>query len=111
FRLVPDVEQDLVLVHLDHGAVDELAVLDLDEGAVDRVGEGPAEIVRGDGAGGVVAFLVERAHRARGSGGRVGQRTGRFRMTNRNRGRLPLLVAALTTCTTSNAGCQREELW
>ena len=37
--LVPDVEQDFVLVDLDDGAVDHHAVFDLDHGAVDRVGE------------------------------------------------------------------------
>ena len=59
--LVADVEQHLVLVDLDDRAVDELAVLDLDHRAVDGVGEGHAEVVDDDLAGGVVALLVERA--------------------------------------------------
>ena len=62
--LVADVEQDLVLVDLDDRAVDELAVLDLDHRAVDGVGEGHAEVVDDDLAGGVVALLVEGAHAA-----------------------------------------------
>ena len=59
--LVADVEQHFVIVDLDDGAVDELAVLDFDEGAGDRIGEGHAEIVGDDLAGGVVALFVERA--------------------------------------------------
>ena len=70
FALVADVEQDLVLVDLDDGAVDELAVLDVDHRAVDGIGEGHAEIVGDDLAGGVVAFLVEGAHRASEGSGR-----------------------------------------
>ena len=60
FGLVADIEQDFVLVDLDDGAGDQLTVLDGHERAVDRIGEGHAEIISGDLAGGVVAFLVER---------------------------------------------------
>ena len=76
--LVADVEQDLVLVDLHHGAVDELAVLDVDHRAVDGVGERHAEVVSGDLAGGVVALLVEGAHpesAGRRGGSGVGQGT------------------------------------
>ena len=60
--LVADVEQDLVLVDLDHRALDDLAVLDLDHGAVDGVVERhAAEVVGGDLAGDVRAVLVEGA--------------------------------------------------
>ena len=58
--LVPDVEQHLVLVDLDDGAVHQFAVLDLDDRAVDGVGEAHAEIVGDDLTRGVVAFVVER---------------------------------------------------
>ena len=75
FALVADVEQHLVLVDLDDRAVDELAVLDFDHRAVDGIGEGHAEIVDGDLAGGVVAFLVEGAHGGRCERG-VGQEEG-----------------------------------
>ena len=98
FGLVPDVEQHLVLVDLDHRAVDDLAVLDLDEGAVDRIGERHAEIVGGDLAGGVVAVLVEGAHRASTAGWGSGCRTkdGSLSdgLTVDAPGRLPLLAAA-----------------
>ena len=57
--LVSDIEQDLVLVDLHNGASDELAVLDVDERSVDGVCERGAEVIGGDLAGGVVAFLVE----------------------------------------------------
>ena len=50
--LVADVEQDLVPVDLDHGALDELAVLDRHHGAVDGVVEAAAEVVLGDLRGG-----------------------------------------------------------
>ena len=81
--LVADVEQDLVLVDLDHGAVDELAVLDLDDRAGDGVGEGHAEIVGDDLTRGVVALLVEGPEGGirGGRGGRgVGQGTDCFRI-------------------------------
>ena len=45
FALVADVEKDFVAVDLDHGAVDQLAILDFDEGAGDCIGEGHAEVV------------------------------------------------------------------
>ena len=61
FALVADVEQDFVLVDLDDGAGDELAVLDVDERAVDGVGEGHAEIVGDDLAGVIRAILIEGA--------------------------------------------------
>ena len=68
FALVADVEQHLVPVDLHHRAVDELAVFDVDHRAVDGVGEGHAEVVGDDLAGGVVALVVERA--PGGGGGR-----------------------------------------
>ena len=90
FALVPDVEEDLVLVDLDDGAVSHLAVLDVDERAIHGVGEGHAEIVGDDLTRGVVALLVEGPEGAGvitsdgvGSGRRgessVGQGTGCFR--------------------------------
>ena len=61
--LVADVEQDLVPVDLDDGALDDLAVLDLDHrlgvGIVERE---TAEVVLGDLAGDVAPLLVEAAH-------------------------------------------------
>ena len=66
--LVADVEQDLVPVDLDDGALDELAVLDRHHGAVDGVLEAAAEVVLGDLARRVGAVVGERAHR----GGRAG---------------------------------------
>ena len=80
--LVADVEQDFVLVDLDDGAVDELAVLDVDHRAVDGIGERHAEIVGDDLAGGVVALFVEGAHLVHGrlgGGCGVGQGTDCFR--------------------------------
>ena len=82
FALVADVEQHLVLVDLDDGAVDELAVVDGDHGAVDRVGERHAEIVGDDLAGGVDALVVEGSHLVHGrlgGGCGVGQGTDCFR--------------------------------
>ncbi len=97
FALVADVEQHLVLVDLDDGAVDELAVLDFDHRAVDGIGEGHAEIVDDDLAGGVVAFVVEGAHGGRrergvgqdgrllsdGTGNRMGRESDRRRQGTR----------------------------
>ena len=78
--LVADVEEDLVLVDLDHGAVDELAVLDVDHLSGDGIGEGHAEIVGDDLTRGVVALLVEGAEGTGGGGGvqGVGQGTIAF---------------------------------
>jgi hypothetical protein len=99
--LVPDVEQDLVLVDLHHGAVDHLAVFDVDDGAVDRVGERHAEVVGDDLTGGVVALVVERPHGRGGVGGAecgVGQGTDCFRVDGCDRSTLrtarPGMVAA-----------------
>ena len=58
--LVADVEQHFVLVDLDDGADDQLAVLDFDERAVDGIGEGHAKVVGDDLAGGVIALLRRR---------------------------------------------------
>ena len=69
FALVPDVEQDFVLVDLDDRAVHELTVVDGDHRSVDRIGERHAEIVGHDLAGGVVALIVERSHRLTGFSG------------------------------------------
>ena len=69
--LVADVEEHLVPVDLDHGALDDLAVLDLDHRR--RVGlvEGETtEVVLGDLAGHVAALGVEAAH----VGGSLGHR-------------------------------------
>ena len=88
--LVADVEQHLVLVDLDHGAVDELAVLDGDHGAVDRIGERHAEVVGDDLAGGVRALFVEGSHRVGGrlgGGCGVGQGTNCFRNGSGENGR------------------------
>ena len=47
--LEPDVEQDLVLVDLDDGALHDVAVVELDDGAGDGVFEGHVpEVVVGD---------------------------------------------------------------
>ena len=63
FGLEPDVEQDLVLVHLDDGARDDVAVLELDDGAGDGVLEGrAAEVVGHHLARRVLALFVEGAH-------------------------------------------------
>ena len=72
--LEADVEQHLVLVDLDHGALDDVAVLELDDGAGDGVLEGgAAEVVLGDRAGGVHPVLVEGAHGlGREEGGALG---------------------------------------
>ena len=67
--LVADVEQDLVPVDLDDGALDDLAVLDLDHrcrvGVVERHA---AEVVLDDLRGAVAAIVGEGAH----AGGRLG---------------------------------------
>ena len=60
--LVPDVEQDLVLVDLDHRALDDVAVVELDDGAGDGILEGhAAEVVVDHLPGGVLTRLVEGA--------------------------------------------------
>ena len=99
FGLVADVEQDLVLVDLDDRAGDDLAVIDFDHRAVDGIGEGHSEIVDGDLAGGVVAFLVEGAHRRGGDRG-VGQEfvllsdgQDRWRIGTGGRARPPSMTA------------------
>ena len=67
--LVADVEQDLVTVDLDDGALDDLAVLDLDHGGrVGLVHRHAAEVVLGDRTGDVAAVLGEGAHAQRGLG-------------------------------------------
>ncbi len=72
--LVPDVEQDLVTVDLDDGALDDLAVLDLDHGGrVGLVHGHAAQVVLGDRPGDVAAVLGEGAH-ARRRGGLDGLR-------------------------------------
>jgi hypothetical protein len=74
--LEPDVEQDLVLVDLDHRAGDDVAVVEVDDGAVDGLLERhPAEVVVDHASEGVLAGLVEGAGLARGDwlrGGRSG---------------------------------------
>ena len=83
--LVADVEQDLVPVDLDDGAVDDLAVLDLDHGGVDGVVEGcrPGR-PRRPGGGCTDAVVVEGADASgeSGSWGRSG-RSGAGRTTER----------------------------
>src|SRR5581483_5523432 len=79
FRLVADVEQHLVLVDLDHGAGDDVALVELDDGARDGVGERhAAEVVAHDLHRLVLAFGVGAAEGAvvRG-GGRAVRRRGR----------------------------------
>ena len=69
--LVADVEEDFVLVDLHDRAVHDLAILDIDHRSRDGIGEGLAEIVGDDLAGGVGAVLVERSKR--GGNGGLGQ--------------------------------------
>jgi hypothetical protein len=98
--LVADVEEHFVLVDLDHGAVDELAVLDGDHGAVDRIGERHAEVVGDDLAGGVRALFVEGSHLVGGrlgGGCGVGQGTNCFR---NGRGLMDRRAAGATQQTT-----------
>src|SRR4029079_10652813 len=78
--LVTDVEEYFVLVDLDNGAEDQLAVFDFDHRAFDGVCEGHAQVVFGDLAGLVIPFFVEGAHGTAGYGeGRgIGQRTIAF---------------------------------
>ena len=70
--LVPDVQQDLVVVDLDHRAGDELAVLDLDHGGRIGLVEAGAEIVLDDWTGDVVALLVEGPERDSSAAGGLG---------------------------------------
>ncbi|CAB4899355.1 unannotated protein [freshwater metagenome] len=61
FALVANVEQDFVTVDLHDGAVDQLAIFDFYERAGDCVGEGHAQVVGDDLAGGVIALFIKRA--------------------------------------------------
>ncbi len=70
--LVPDVQQDLVVIHLDHRAGDELAVLDLDHAGRIGLVEAGAEIVLDDLAGVVVPLLVEGPEQGLVGGGGIG---------------------------------------
>ena len=67
--LVADVEEDLVLVDLDDGAVDHLAVFDFDHRAGDGLFERHAEVIGDDLAGCVIALFVERPEFGSGRGG------------------------------------------
>ncbi len=81
FRLVPDVQQDLVLVDFDHRALHDLAVFDIDHRSVDGVGKGGTQIVGDDLARRVVPGVVEGTHTVRldaGAGGGVGQDVDSF---------------------------------
>ena len=70
FGLEADVEQDLVLVHLDDGARDDVSVLELDDGAGDGVLEGgTGQVVLGDRPRDVHTVLVEAPHRLTGQQG------------------------------------------
>ena len=72
--LEADVEEDLVAVDLDHGALDQVTVLELDDGAGHGVFERrPLEVVLGHGPGDVHPVLVEGAHGfGREEGGALG---------------------------------------
>ena len=75
--LEADVEQHLVAVDLDHGALDDVAVVELDDGVAHRLFEvGVTQVVVDDGARGVVAFGVETAHRLGREEGRGGGGSG-----------------------------------
>ena len=61
--LEADVEQDLVAVDLDHGALDQVPVVELHDGPRHRVLERRApEVVLGHGTGCVHTVLVEAPH-------------------------------------------------
>ena len=68
FGLVPDIEQDFVLVDLDDSAFDDLAVFDSDQRCFVRGIEGCAHVVFGDRTWVVFAVLVERSERRVGGG-------------------------------------------
>ena len=76
--LVTDVEQHLVAVDLDHGAVHQLAVFDFNERAGNCVGEGHAKVVGDDLAGGVIALFVKGAKGSRRGRRGIGQKGIRF---------------------------------
>ena len=78
FRLVADVEEDLVLVDLDHGAGDDVALVELDDGPRDGVGEGHAAEV--------VAHHLQGLVLAVGIGATEGAAGGRGRLCGRGRG-------------------------
>ena len=70
FRLVPDVQQNLVAVDPHDGALHDLAVGDIDHrGRVGIVQGERSEVVEDDLTGGVLAIRVEGAHGGRGEGG------------------------------------------
>ena len=70
FRLVPDVQQDLVAIDPYDGALHDLAVGDVDHrGRVGIVQGERSEVVEDDLTGGVLAIRVEGAHGGRGEGG------------------------------------------
>jgi hypothetical protein len=61
--LEADVEQDLVAVDLDDGALDQVAVFELEDAVAHQGGEvGADHVVFGDDARDVVAVFVEGAH-------------------------------------------------
>src|SRR5581483_11590839 len=75
FGLVADVEEHLVAVDLDHGALDDLAVLDLDHRRGIRLFERHApQIVLDDLPGGVAGIGAGRLRSARRFGGGRGDR-------------------------------------
>ena len=79
-RLVADVEEDLVSVDSDDGALDELPVLDGDHRRCVRLLEADlTEVVVDDLTGNVLAVLVERAELAGIGGGDGGSSSGTYR--------------------------------
>ena len=70
FRLVADVEEDLVAVDPDDGALDDLAIGDIDHrGRVGVFQRECSEVVEDDLSGGVLAVRIEGPHRGRCEGG------------------------------------------
>ena len=62
-RLVADVDEHLVTIDLDDGSLDQVTVLELDDRGDHRALElGCTQVVLDDGAGDVVAFVVEGSH-------------------------------------------------
>jgi hypothetical protein len=61
--LEADVEQDLVVVDLDHGAGDEVTVFELEDAVADEGGEvGADHVVFGDDARDVIPVFVKGSH-------------------------------------------------
>jgi len=61
--LESDVEQDFVVVDLDHGAGDEIAVFELEDAVADEGGEvGADHVVFGDDARNVIPVFVKGSH-------------------------------------------------